>query len=457
MQAMPNSPQESREVTAFLHAFFDNYYTRRSLEKVLEMISPDFLYVGLAADEIAHSKAEFECFARQQLTEISQPIDYRLNSFRHSRYAPGCWACVCQLQVPIQSPDKSQTNYHLRLTATMHKTDRGQWLFDLVHVSEAAGPEPGLRFPCMAEIEAGYHKQLGKIISQLMPGGIVSTYYDRGFPLAVINQQFLEMTGYESYTAYRQALQELYLNGIHPEDRSIYIYNCRFALRSGKQCECDYRLLHRDGSYVWVHDICRRATDEEGRTLLVNAVSDINRQMEERRRLEMETGTDYLTGVFNRKGGHRAIDASLVDGQRWLFCLADLDNFKKVNDLYGHKTGDRVLCCIAALLQQTFGSKGTVFRLGGDEFGLFLPHYDDRQAVLAQLGQLADEYSRFAAAECPDAGTGLSVGGVCGKERVEVEQMYIRADENLYRIKHAGKGNFLLTCKDEVTLPSLNL
>lgn len=93
--------------------------------------------------------------------------------------------------------------------------------------------------------------------------------------------------------------------------------------------------------------------------------------------------TDPVTGVGNHRYFHerleRALETAGARGACLSVCLLDLDDFKWINDRFGHPAGDRVLARLAGCLRQD----GEAFRLGGDEFAVILPGHDDRQALAA--------------------------------------------------------------------------
>ena len=92
--------------------------------------------------------------------------------------------------------------------------------------------------------------------------------------------------------------------------------------------------------------------------------------------------TDPLTGLGNHRHFHDRLERELIEAERkgcsFSLCLIDVDDFKRVNDLFGHPAGDRVLSRLATTLRQN----GEAFRLGGDEFALLLPQYDESRGGL---------------------------------------------------------------------------
>ncbi len=105
--------------------------------------------------------------------------------------------------------------------------------------------------------------------------------------------------------------------------------------------------------------------------------------------------TDPLTGLGNHRHFHDRVERELSEadqrGKDFSLCLVDVDDFKRVNDLYGHPAGDTVLAQIAANLRQN----GEAFRLGGDEFAVLLPQSDEAEAVAA-ASAIVDRVSALA-------------------------------------------------------------
>jgi diguanylate cyclase (GGDEF)-like protein len=147
--------------------------------------------------------------------------------------------------------------------------------------------------------------------------------------------------------------------------------------------------------------------------------------------------TDPLTGLGNHRQFHERLQRALVaaedDATPLALCLLDVDDFKRVNDRYGHPVGDRVLSRVADKLRHG----GEAFRLGGDEFALLLPGLDDPAAAVA----VKSVVDRVACSEAEAVGritvsAGVAVFPSHGSCRDELIQ---NADSALYWAKHHGK------------------
>jgi diguanylate cyclase (GGDEF)-like protein/putative nucleotidyltransferase with HDIG domain len=148
--------------------------------------------------------------------------------------------------------------------------------------------------------------------------------------------------------------------------------------------------------------------------------------------------TDPLTGLGNHRHFHERLQRDLVEtealGLPLTVCLVDIDDFKGVNDRFGHPAGDRVLAQVAGRLRQD----GEAFRIGGDEFALLLSGRDEQEAVAVADGIL----TRIAGIEA-DAGepvrasAGIATYPQAGVEPTDLLRV---ADKALYLAKEHGKG-----------------
>ena len=163
--------------------------------------------------------------------------------------------------------------------------------------------------------------------------------------------------------------------------------------------------------------------------------------------------TDPLTGLGNHRHFHERLEREVADAQEHglplSLCFVDVDDFKRVNDRFGHPAGDRVLSQLATRLRQS----GEAFRLGGDEFALLLPGYDENTAIAAAESIV----NRIRALELEHVGRVTVSAGVVeasghGAERDELIRL---ADSALYWAKEYGKDRVRVYRPDVVELAEL--
>lgn len=159
--------------------------------------------------------------------------------------------------------------------------------------------------------------------------------------------------------------------------------------------------------------------------------------------LKRSGGHDPLTGVYNRKGGDGAVASYMAEnpGKKALVIALDIDNFKLVNDVYGHRVGDEALKTLVRDMKETFGEKSIITRNGGDEFVLFHP-YEDFTKVTAVLNRFTRKTHTFKAGD-KEVKFYASLGCAAYPEQGEAYgDLCIRADFALYGAKLNGKAGW---------------
>ena len=157
------------------------------------------------------------------------------------------------------------------------------------------------------------------------------------------------------------------------------------------------------------------------------------------RRLAM---TDSLTGLTNRPGFNEALTSRLAAAERAGTKLAliaiDLDRFKEVNDLYGHKAGDDVLATLARRMSEHLRAEDLIARLGGDEF-VALVECRNREELLVPLGRLEAALTAQVDLEGFAGSVGASIGvAVYPDDALTAETLSTNADLAMYRAKREG-------------------
>lgn len=169
------------------------------------------------------------------------------------------------------------------------------------------------------------------------------------------------------------------------------------------------------------------------------------------RHLGVAASTDSLTACLNRGSFHEKIDEELGVATRsagpikGALLIIDADHFKVINDTYGHDEGDEALRIIAAQIRGQVRKGDLVGRLGGEEFGVFLPGASQENALAVA------ERVRRSIAEMSFRPRGVrhplsvSVGGVSFEDQLGFVELYRIADRRLYQAKNGGRNRIELT------------
>lgn len=188
-------------------------------------------------------------------------------------------------------------------------------------------------------------------------------------------------------------------------------------------------------------DFIRKPFDPEVMKTRVDKIMAIT---QEKKELEGAVNKDSLTHLSTRK----ALENFMMSpgSEKGYFLLLDLDNFKKVNDTYGHVIGDSVLVKMAHVFEEVIGSNGKICRLGGDEFAIFLNAHMGREEVKELIRKLIAT-SEFEIsdliADFTDFKVSVSVGvSIKPDDAIDFQNLYMMADKALYYVKQNGKRGF---------------
>lgn len=207
-----------------------------------------------------------------------------------------------------------------------------------------------------------------------------------------------------------------------------------------------------DGEGKWLYYTAAPLLSREGDLIgAIETMQDITerhdaqeslRQSEERYR-ELSV-TDGLTQLFNARHFKTTLDQEMVRAKRYrrpmVLVIADVDNFKSINDTYGHAEGDRVLETLAEIIKACLRTTDTAYRYGGEEFAILMPEVTAKEATI--LAERVRE--RFATSPLVMPGdatiyVSISMGIAQYKPGDDAKSIFSRADSGMYQAKQRGK------------------
>jgi diguanylate cyclase len=188
----------------------------------------------------------------------------------------------------------------------------------------------------------------------------------------------------------------------------------------------------------------KQSNDSTKLEFLAQKVNNLSVELE---RARTESITDGMTGIYNRKAFDRHIRSLIgkntVSKAPFSLLMLDIDDFKKVNDAYGHHTGDRVILAIIGKCRQSIRGEDFLARYGGEEFVIILPDAALKNAVKRAehiCNSIAStRYYLDDGADSPTLSVTVSIGVSSFQKADTVATVTQRADKALYAAKHGGK------------------
>ena len=212
--------------------------------------------------------------------------------------------------------------------------------------------------------------------------------------------------------------------------------------RTGKGMQYVIEEQH-DGAPQYLELIKRPVFDHDGKiTGIIALVNDVTEQQLLKMELEKRAQVDQLTELLNKVTTEEVIAMRLLSGKKYAqsgaLMMVDVDNFKQINDHYGHVTGDRVLAEIGRVIRNGFRGADVAGRVGGDEFMIYVQNTDTAAAAL----QLANRISSQIVASVTECTVSVSIGvSLFPAHGQTFEELYRAADSALYQVKGNGKAS----------------
>lgn len=147
--------------------------------------------------------------------------------------------------------------------------------------------------------------------------------------------------------------------------------------------------------------------------------------------------TDSMTGIYNRRGFEQAFERIIKTHESFYVMVFDLDETKRINDSFGHLSGDKYIIDSVQIIKEAIGLRGFLGRTGGDEFAALIGHTDDNKIVEIETSIKKHVSKIFA-----DKKTSISIGhSLYGKDGITFEQLLKAADKNMYKDKILRKSD----------------
>jgi len=212
----------------------------------------------------------------------------------------------------------------------------------------------------------------------------------------------------------------------------------------------EYRHLDSENNYHWVRLVLRMFKDiDKNDVYLFGYAFDIENEVRDRQALMRGAQTDLFTGLYNKATTEKLVGEEMRKGAGIMFLL-DIDDFKSVNDRFGHEAGDCVIKYFSDLFLIIFRKDDIIGRVGGDEFMIYIKDTADISIAEDKASEILTRLKTGVDYENIRIIVSTSIGiVVIDEENYSFSEAYNHADSALYEAKFNGKNSYVIYGKNE--------
>ena len=240
-------------------------------------------------------------------------------------------------------------------------------------------------------------------------------------------------------------------NNLHPDDVDASNNAFRKCIATRSAVELEFRRKNKFGRWIWLHtigEIVQWSEDDEP-LRIIGIATDITENKLRQEKLDIIAHYDVLTKLPNRALFSDRFNQAIAHSNRTqtslAICFLDLDDFKPVNDTYGHDVGDQLLIEVATRIKSNIRKEDTVSRLGGDEFAILLGDLKSLEQYQETIERIHQAIANPIVIEKIDHRVTASSGvTIYPSDRGDIDTLLRHADQAMYRAKLAGRNRFHL-------------
>nr|WP_198044687.1 sensor domain-containing diguanylate cyclase [Lysinibacillus timonensis] len=241
--------------------------------------------------------------------------------------------------------------------------------------------------------------------------------------------------------------EQPFLN-VHQEYKGLIEDKFNQSIENGQSFSLIIKILHKENGWIWSEVNGTPVFDKSNNFQhMVIVVRDISYQKAYEEELKHFAFYDSLTGLPNRRFFYRRLSESIerlnTTGKHFTIVFLDIDDFKLINDEWGHEVGDRVIVEFAKRINHTLENQGIVARLGGDEFIILLDDISSEEDVIYFIENLKRKMLQEFTIEDLSIPVTTSIGvSICTTKNMNDSYFVKSADIALYNVKERGKNQY---------------
>ena len=290
----------------------------------------------------------------------------------------------------------------------------------------------------------------GAVFEHTMDGVLITNADNR---IVHVNDSFEKITGYKEHEVVGKD-PKLLKSGIHDKHFYKQMWD-QLTLNDSWQGEITNRKKNGEVYIEWlsVNTIRNNKGEIEN---FIGIFSDVTHQRKDAQDHAYLATHDHLTGLSNRLLLNDRLEHAINHAYRFDKCIAvifcDLDNFKPINDIYGHSAGDEILKSVAKEMKKLLRKEDTICRFGGDEFVILIEELKSFEYLETILTKIRSISENTFIVEGKELSVGMSIGAsIYPNDAVSAEGLLKCADEAMYKAKNGGKNMIAYYQNDPMT------
>lgn len=289
---------QKNDAVKVVQTFFKAYLTGRDVERTLACLTERVQWIGTGISELVSGRIQAERALREEFEQAPQPYRIEYESIEERIVSDAC--AVVLLTASVYTTAGDDGRIYLRVSAACIQEEDGKCRIASIHASTPDSEQAeGEYFPSASldrpELERRMEARALDILGKNIPGGMMGGYLEPDFPLYYVNDLMLTYLGY-TYEEFVKDIDGKVINCMHPQDKERVDSFVAKAFQNGNTYEVQYRMLKKDGSYIWVNDVGKKGVSEDGREVCISVIRDISGEVEARERLERQAM--YFNDLF---------------------------------------------------------------------------------------------------------------------------------------------------------------
>ncbi|WP_395026785.1 PAS domain-containing protein, partial [Robinsoniella sp.] len=289
--------------------FCSSWFEQRNAVLTTEFLADDIQFIGTGEKEFAFGKTDMANYVLTDIREIPEPFAMNLSVIHEQFYHDSIYIMTAEFTL-------KNSVYAWRLHGFFALCrQENRWLVCSLHFAEPGSSQRGEEHYPQTLVMENVMQQRQALLNDSLAGGMMGGYMEPGFPFYFINRRMLEYLGYENEEEFVTDIGGMITQCMHPGDRARVDDAVDIQIADKGEYVVEYRMKKKDGTYIWVHDVGRKMTAENGKPAITSVCVDITAQKQ---------AQEEVLHIYNNIPGavfrcHFDADFSVIDANDGLF------------------------------------------------------------------------------------------------------------------------------------------